>query len=792
MKSLLKDGIKEIKVRYKIFLSILFMAFLGVGFFAGIKVTSKDMENTMNTYFQELNVFDLKLLKTNGITEQDLEKIKEVKGIKEVYGSFSIDLRTKYGENEPIAKIMTLEENINKLDLKEGRFPINKNECVIDHLFMQSEKIKIGDKITLNDENNLFVEKELTVVGVISSPLYISIDRGTTTLGSGKIDYYLALLEDNLSFPIYTESYITIDDSNSIFSEEYQNNVDEVKEKIENLYDDSNSIYVLDLNTNIGFAEFKQDTQRIENVAKVFPIIFFLVATLVSLTSMTRMVEEQRVQIGTLKSLGYTKFQISLKYILYASIATIIGGTIGVLVGMNLLPRIIYILYEMMYTSKDLEISYDKYYIVLGIGLAYLCIVGATIYACLKELASSPAELMRPKAPEIGKRVLLEHIPFLWNKFKFTQKVTFRNLFRYKKRFLMTIIGIAGCTSLIVAGFGLKDSVSGLLPLQYEKVFQYDMSITYNSTNLDEKIKELENKQNIEKTMKLKIESGTIEYQDQENSELQILAVDKNEIKEFIKLIDINENKEVKLNTKGIFITEKLAILLGIKENDKVILKNSEDKEKEVVVTKIIENYLMHYVYIEEELYNELYGDISYNTIYVQEKNITEDEENILAEEILSDIEAIKVVKAKETARMMDDTMQNLNYVVWILIISAGILAFAVLYNLSNVNISERKRELATIKVLGFYDREVHSYISRENTILTILGIALGLWLGFYINKMIIKTCELDMFLFPTDVSIECYIYGIIITTIFTLIISVINYFTLKKIDMIESLKSVE
>lgn len=792
MKSLLKDGIKEIKVRYKIFLSILFMAFLGVGFFTGIKVTSKDMENTMNSYFQELNVFDLKILKTNGITEQDLEKLKEVKGIKEVYGSFSTDLRTKYEEKEPIAKIMTLEDNINKLDLKEGRFPINKNECVIDHLYMQSEKIKIGDKITLNDENNLFIEKELTVVGVISSPLYISIDRGTTTLGSGKIDYYLSLLEDNLSFPIYTEAYLTIDDSNSIFSEEYQNNVDEVKEKIETLYDDINSTYVLDLNTNVGFAEFKQDTQRIENVAKVFPIIFFLVATLVSLTSMTRMVEEQRVQIGTLKSLGYTRFQISLKYILYASIATIIGGTIGVLVGMNLLPRIIYILYEMMYTSKDLEISYDKYYIILGVGLAYLCIVGATIYSCLKELANNPAELMRPKAPEIGKRVLLEHIPFIWNKFKFTQKVTFRNLFRYKKRFLMTIIGIAGCTSLIVAGFGLKESVSGLLPLQYERIFQYDMSITYNSINLDEKIKELDKKQNIEKVMKLKTESGTIEYQEQENGELQILVVDKEEIKDFIKLIDINDDKEVTLNKKGIFITEKLAILLGIKENDRVILKTSEDKEKEVVVTKIVENYLMHYVYIEEELYNELYGDISYNTIYVQEKDITEAEENILAEEILSDNEAIKVVQTKITARMMDDTMQNLNYVVWILIISAGILAFAVLYNLSNVNISERKRELATIKVLGFYDREVHSYISRENTILTILGIALGLWLGFYINQMIIKTCELDMFLFPTDVSIECYIYGIVITTIFTVIISVINYFTLKKIDMIESLKSVE
>lgn len=792
MKSLLKDGIKEIKVRYKIFLSILFMAFLGVGFFTGIKVTSIDMENTMNSYFQELNVFDLRVLKTDGITDDDLDKLKEIEEVKDVDKTFSIDLRTKYKEDEPIAKVMLVEDNINQLDLKEGRYPKNKDECVIDHRFKDSENVKIGDKITLKDENNLFIEKELTVVGIVSSPLYISRDRGTTTLGSGKIDYYLALSEDNLTFPFYTDAYITIDSDLSIFSDEYLDIISKVKNEVESLYKDNDYAYVLDLETNVGFQEFKQDTKRIEKVAEVFPIIFFLVATLVSLTSMTRMVEEQRVQIGTLKALGYTKFQISLKYILYASIATIFGGIFGVLVGMNLIPRIIYILYEMMYTSKALEISYDKYYIALGIGLAYLCIVGATIYACLKELSKHPALLMRPKAPEVGKRVLLEHVHFIWNKLKFTQKVTFRNLFRYKKRFLMTIIGIAGCTSLIVAGFGLKDSVSGLLPLQYEKVLQYDLSITYNSPYLDKKIIELESKSNIEKTMKLKIESGKIKYEDEENNDLQIVTVNKNEIKDFVKLIDVEKDEEVTLTSNGIFITEKSATLLGVKEKDKVILTNSLDEEKEVVVNKIVENYLLHYVYIEEELYNELYGDISYNTIYVQEKDITEEEENILAEEILSDSEAIKVVQTRTTARMMDDTMQNLNYVVWILIVSAGILAFAVLYNLSNVNISERKRELATIKVLGFYDKEVHSYISRENTILTVLGIALGLWLGYYINRMIIKTCELDMFLFPTDVSLECYIYGIIITVVFTLIISVINYFTLKKIDMIESLKSVE
>ena len=516
-------------------------------------------------------------------------------------------------------------------------------------------------------------------------------------------------------------------------------------------------------------------------------MIFFVVATLISLTSMTRMVEEQRVELGTLKALGYNKIQISLKYVLYASIATIIGGIFGIIIGVLTIPSIIHMLYETMYITKELIISYNWEVSLLGLFVSYICIIGATLFVIEKELINNPAVLMRPKAPKNGKRVFLEKIDFIWKKLSFTSKVTIRNMFRYKKKFLMTIIGIAGCTGLIFAGFALKDAVTNLLPAQYGNIFTYQLQAISNGNITEELINNINENKKIKEFTKIKMENVIVNYNDKTNDESQIIVVNDN-IENFIKLKDYKTKEKLKL-TNGIIITEKLASLLNVKVGDKLEIKNSSGKINKIEIKGITENYLQHYIYINEEEYKNSFENIKYNILLLNtnSKNIEEVSEELLKTNYFSN-----VIMTENIKNTMNDTLENMNYVVWVLIIAAGILAFCVLYNLSNVNISERIRELATIKVLGFYDKEVHNYVEKETTFLTIIGIILGLFLGNYLSIMVISTCELETMLMPRDFSIDCYIYSIIITIFFTFIVSIFCYFNLKKINMIESLKSVE
>ena len=481
-----------------------------------------------------------------------------------------------------------------------------------------------------------------------------------------------------------------------------------------------------------GYANFIQDTKSIRNIGIVFPAVFFIVATLISLTSMTRMVEEQRTQIGTLKALGYSKIQIASKYIIYASLASIIGGILGMCVGFVLLPKIIWMMYEMMYQIGDISLSFNLTYGALGLGLIYICIVGATIYSLIKELKETPAILMRPKAPKIGKRVLLERITFIWKRLSFSRKVTIRNIFRYKKRFLMTVIGIFGCTSLILAGFGLKDSISAIMPNQYEKVFDYDMQISLKNgldeSQLQEIVNKLDQKEEITKIVKTYMTTSTAVNGELEEDVQIIVPQDEEALKGIINIKDAKTKEDITLNASEICLTDKAAELLKVKVGDTIKLKESDGTEKQVKISNIVENYIYHYVYMSKELYQTLYGkDYETNVLLTQNTDLSEEQEENLATEIMQENEVSSISLTSTAITMMDDTMKSLNYVVVILIVSAGLLAFVVLYNLSNVNISERIRELATIKVLGFYDKEVYDYVTRETVLLTLIGIALGL-----------------------------------------------------------------
>ena len=781
MKKLLKETIVCMVKTSKRFISILVIVLLGVGFFAGIRAVAPDMKNTLDNYYEKTNMYDIFITSNYGIREEVEKKLEEKYNVETGYSFDAITTK----KEDYATKIISYnkEDKINTPKLIKGKMPEKVDEVVVDNDFRS--EIKIGDKITI--DSNLINNKTVTVTGYVESPLYISTERDSTNLLSGTIDYYLYMNETNIISPVKTTAYINLAAEESRFSKKYEDTVKKAKKDIRKTLQEEKVTgeewYVLDIDSNAGFYQYEQDTERIDNVAKVFPLVFFIVAVLICLTTMTRMVEEERSQIGTLKSLGYKDSAIMFKYILYATLATIIGSIIGVVIGYRLLPELCFEMYKNMYRLGDIKLSYYASLTFQGMIIALLCTLGATIYTCRKTLKESPANLLRPVAPVAGKRVLLERIPIIWNHLSFSHKVTVRNVFRYKKRFLMTIIGIAGCTGLILAGFGLKDCIVKMVPHQYEEIFSYQAKIALNEEKTNETINKIKENKKIKDILEVQEEAVTIDNKDTNQS--VTLVIPKEDPDGFIKLQDRKTNEHYNLNN-GIIITEKLANLLEVEEND--VLKFTGTDKYEKKIAHITENYLFHYIYLPKSEYQE----DEYNTVLVKTKNMTEKEEKEFASKLKEIPGVSSITFTSSTRHIFDDTMDNFAYVSLILIVSAGALAFVVLYNLSSVNISERRRELATIKVLGFYDKEVYQYINRENTILTLIGILLGLGIGNILTMYIIKTCEIDMLMFDPTIALASYIYAILITAAFAILVNVILYFSLKKIDMIESLKSVE
>lgn len=470
------------------------------------------------------------------------------------------------------------------------------------------------------------------------------------------------------------------------------------------------------------------------------------------------------------------------------------------LIGFNLIPSIIISMYQMMYPSiTEAVVEFNVKYAVLGLGIMAVCTIGATLYSCIKELISMPAMLMRPKPPKSGKRVFLEKVSFVWNRLGFTEKVTIRNMFRYKKRFLMTIIGIMGCTALILTGFSIKDSISNIMNLQYDNVYNYDemliLSSSLKENEIDDLKLKLEEKSEIIKGTKTYIvaNEATSSKNDYKVDVQVIVTQNKDEFSKFIKLNDYKTLEEQTLNDDEVFITEKAAKLLNISAGDNIELTDNDGNVFIAKVGKIVENYVYHYVYMTSGLYEKIYGEeYSSNVLYLKTNNLSETEENTLNESLLKDGKISSLTSTRYLKDLLGETLQALNKVVYVLIVSAGLLAFVVLYNLANVNISERIRELATIKVLGFYDKEVYDYVTKEIILLTFIGIILGLFAGYGLSGFILKTCETEALIFKVVSLPLSYIMSAGITVIFTVIVNIMTFFVLKKVDMIESLKSVE
>lgn len=557
--------------------------------------------------------------------------------------------------------------------------------------------------------------------------------------------------------------------------------------------------YVYDRDTLTEYSGYGENAERLGAIGRVFPVLFFLVAALISLTSMTRMVEEQRTAIGTMKALGYSKMSIAKKYLGYALIATAGGSVLGVLIGEKILPYIIVYAYGILYQHiTHILVPYQWIYAWMAAAAAIVCTMAATFFACYKELVAQPAVLMRPPAPKNGQRVFLERIKFIWKHLSFTWKSCIRNLTRYKKRFFMTVFGIGGCMGLMLVGYGIKDSCYEIAELQFRDIQMYDGSVYLKEDISDETRQNLldymKDDSDISHYMQTSMKNVTLVNGKNKRDAYQVVFSEPKDVKDYFDFHDRKSKEEYTLDDEGVIISEKTGKLLNAKAGDTIEIKDEENGNKKVKIAHICENYMGHYIFFTPSYYEKVYGENSeYNSIFFAgQKGDTQEDYNKIGEDILTQDGALSVSYMRDIEKQLDDMLKSLNLVIVVLIISAGMLAFVVLYNLNTVNITERQRELATLKVLGFYDLEVAEHVYRENVLLTFIGAAVGVVLGKFLHAFIIDTVEVDTAMFGRNINFSSYVYSLLFTILFSLIVNGIMYFKLKKIDMVESLKSIE
>lgn len=1039
-KALRKDFYMEIRRSLGRFMSIFFIVAIGCSFFSGIRASEPDMRYSGDAYFDEKNMMDIEVISTLGLTDDDLQAIKDVDGVSAAEGSYSVDVLCSEGDNQIAVHVMSLMPTMNQVQLEEGRLPEAENECAVDVDYLNESSLEIGDEITFSsgsddDITDTLKTDTFTITGTVSSPNYISFQRGSTTIGNGSLAAFIVVPEDSFSLDVYTEIYAQVDgakemtaftdayddrvqeamdaieaiqaereqirydeivdeanealedarqqvsdaeteledgkaqaeaeladarqqlddaqeevdsgwqeiessreqlessrqqlvdsqaevdrgqeelnanidalnqqiDELNAAKEEYnslaasgatddvtmatlnamyeeiqkgeaaiaqaQDQIDSAKAELESGQDQINSgwnqitageqeladaeakleeaeaeiadgweeyyegeaeaeaeiadgeqkiadakeeladaeneindiempeWYIYDRSNLPDYTGYGENADRMRAIGEVFPAIFFLVAALISLTTMTRMVEEQRTQIGTLKALGYERHSIAGKYLGYALLATVSGSVVGILFGEKVFPYIIINAYGIMYQHmNDIVIPYNLEY---GLGAAAAALAStllATIFSCYKELREQAAELMRPPTPKQGQRVMLERVKFIWKRLNFSWKASIRNLVRYKKRLFMTIFGIGGCMALMLVGFGLKDSIFAIVDIQYGEIQLYDGNIILSDDATEEE------KSNIITTLEKdsKMAGSTegilsqITVGNGEEWHDVYLDVPKNveEFSEFVVLQDRVTNEKYELDDSGAILTEKMATELDVEPGDTVTIRDENRGDLEVEISAVCENYMSHYLYMTPAYYEKVYGEQpDYNSIFYKTADrITEEAERI-GEEALTLPGALSVSYTTDLREQVDNMLGALDEVIVVLIISAGMLAFVVLYNLNNINITERQRELATLKVLGFYNGEVAMYVYRENIVLTVLGAVFGIVLGKFLHGFIIVTVEIESVMFGRNIDLSSFIYGFLLTILFSLLVNGAMYFKLKKINMVESLKSVE
>ena len=940
-----KTTFREIKQSFGRYFAILSIVALGVGFFGGLRVTTPVFVEAGDTYVKEMALFDYRLMNTLGFEEEDVEAFLQNENVLAAEGAFSEDFLCSMESGEVyVIKAHSLTEDINKLDVLEGRLPKASDECVLDRraqTLAGFTDLKIGDVITLSDSNSdetldSFMHDEYKVVGVVNASYYLNYERGTSKIGSGKVNGFVYIPMEGFDTEYYSEIFVKLKEERNIFSEEYDELIDdtedgitdicetqamrryqeivdeaqteiddakteladareEAEEELADAYDELTKaqdevyravivldgqeealklleeqllampeplrpmfmieqveggkeeirkgwveladaqqeidngwvdyeegkseleaeiadaekeiaeaqaelddleepvIYVLTRDTNVGYACFENDSDILESISLVFPVFFFLVAALVCMTTMNRMVEEQRTQIGVLKALGYSDRTIMGKYIFYAGSAAVVGGIIGFAGLCYLFPEIIWVAYGIMYGFAPITYKFDIPLFLISMAGALLCSVGATYYTCRVELYSTAAQLIRPKAPKSGKRIIFERIPFLWNRLKFLQKVSVRNLFRYKKRFFMMVIGIGGCTALLVTGYGLKDSISGTVEKQYGEIQLYDAMISFEEEPTDEQVETLvqETKDVTKSLLCVREETVTLEGKDIEKECTLVVPKSTESFGDYIDL-HTKSGETISYPDKGeAVLTEKIAGKLGVQTGDRLDFRDDDGNTFTCTISSICDNYVYNYIYINAETYQEATGaEPEYVHALV---NIREAKDLHEAAALISEEDHVSGVSLNlEFKERFDSMIVTMDYLVVVIIICAGALAFIVLYNLTNINITERIREIATIKVLGFYPGETASYVFKENFALTAFGALAGLVMGYGLHRFIMANIDLETIAFDVHVGPMSYFISFLITFVFTIIVDVVMYFKLDNINMVESLKSIE
>lgn len=830
----LKNLLREIKRTFTKFLSIFAICALGVAFFAGIRATSPDMKEAGDRLYNTYNLSDISVISTSGLTADNIRDLESIEGIRAVRASLFVDAMARgTGEKEKNLRLYSMpiklkseyvplidlipdygidtspEYEMNGVEIVSGRMPLNDTETALDYTLEGSLVKQLGDEITLTTSGGTVM---LRVVGFIRSPMYISMfERGTSSIGNGTSDGFAyasgnAISSLGTKLPVmsllntyYTRADIVISGKEglSAYSDEYEALVNEVTDRIEDYAStQSGTWYIQDRSGNPGYSDYSENTDRIAAVGDVFPLIFFIVAALVCLTTMTRMVEEQRIEMGTMKALGYGGWQIAMKYAVYAMSACISGGVVGAIIGFKLFPYVIMKGYSIMYYLGKLETPYRADIAFMAIAAMAVCTAAATFSACYASLKEVPATLMRPKAPKAGRRVLLEKIPFIWKKLSFTSKVTVRNLFRYKKRFFMSVIGIAGSGALLVTAFGLNDSIFGIIEKQFGDIWQMDVqAYVYEAMPLAD-MQELlgKNPANDDFDSVMFCLDSQMECKNGGRSQSGVHLLGVESAESMAGRINLhNGGAPVTLDDSGVVVTAKLAETLSIKAGDEINMRTGgEDHFMRVI--GIADNYVYHYVYITAAYYETVFGKaMQYNGFMGNLKDgLTDETMDAMSTQLLSDSRMYTVRTIESIYASVWDSLSILNYVVLVLILGSGMLTFVVMLNLTNINIGERMRELATLRVLGFYDKEMYAYIFRENNALSVIGAFVGLLFGKIMHLFVIRTCEVDMVMFVRSAKPLSYVYAFALTIAFSLIVNLLMRPKVRAIDMVESLKSAE
>ncbi len=830
----LKNLLREIKRTFTKFLSIFAICALGVAFFAGIRATSPDMKEAGDRLYNTYNLSDISVISTSGLTADNIRDLESIEGIQAVRASLFVDAMARgTGEKEKNLRLYSMpiklkseyaplidlipdygidtspEYEMNGVEIVSGRMPLNDTETALDYTLEGSLVKQLGDEITLTTSGGTVT---LRVVGFIRSPMYISMfERGTSSIGNGTSDGFAyasgnAISSLGTKLPVmsllntyYTRADIVISGKEglSAYSDEYEALVNEVTDRIEDYAStQSGTWYIQDRSGNPGYSDYSENTDRIAAVGDVFPLIFFIVAALVCLTTMTRMVEEQRIEMGTMKALGYGGWQIAMKYAVYAMSACISGGVVGAIIGFKLFPYVIMKGYSIMYYLGKLETPYRADIAFMAIAAMAVCTAAATFSACYASLKEVPATLMRPKAPKAGRRVLLEKIPFIWKKLSFTSKVTVRNLFRYKKRFFMSVIGIAGSGALLVTAFGLNDSIFGIIEKQFGDIWQMDVqAYVYEAMPLAD-MQELlgKNPANDDFDSVMFCLDSQMECKNGGRSQNGVHLLGVESAESMAGRVSLhNGGTPVTLDDSGVVVTAKLAETLSIKVGDEINMRTGgEDHLMRVI--GIADNYVYHYVYITAAYYETVFGKaMLYNGFMGNLKDgLTDETMDAMSTQLLSDSRMYTVRTIGSIYASVWDSLSILNYVVLVLILGSGMLTFVVMLNLTNINIGERMRELATLRVLGFYDKEMYDYIFRENNALSVIGAFVGLLFGKIMHLFVIRTCEVDMVMFVRSAKPLSYVYAFALTIVFSLIVNLLMRPKVRAIDMVESLKSAE